>query len=274
MRRHSVSLGLGIGIAVLVALAAPALAQQPTLVRPGTLTYGVAATFPPFEYQEGGKLAGFDIDMIEVLGAKLNLKPAALNMDFNGLIPALQGKRIDIINSAMYIKPERAEQVDFIPYLRIGEEVMVRRGNPKKISGVDDLCGKSVAVTLGAIEEIYARDLSKKCTEGGKPAIDVKTFPTAPDSVTAVQTERSDAFFTSTPGASHILQQRPNDFEIVGKTFDANTQIGIAVRRGDAAMKQAVEQALSAMVKDGSFDTLRVKYGLPDTVMILKLAVV
>ena len=255
---------------LVVALTQPAFAQKLPLAQPGVLTYGVAATFPPFEYQEGDKLVGFDIDLGDALAKKMGLKASPLNMEFKGLIPALQGKRIDIINSAMYIKPERAEQVDFIPYLKVGEEVMVKKGNPKKVPGVDDLCGKSVAVTLGAIEEIYARDFSKKCTEAGKAAIDVKTFPTAPDSVTAVQQDRSDAFFTSTPGASHILQQKPNDFEIVGKSFDANTQIGMAVRKGDSAMKKAVEEALMALVKDGTFDKLRIKYKLPDTVVIVK----
>ena len=257
-------------LVLILGLTLPVFAQNPSLVQPGVLTYGVAATFPPFEYQEGDKLVGFDIELGDALARKMGLKVSPLNMDFKGLIPALQGKRIDMINSAMYIKPERAEQVDFIPYLKVGEEVMVKKGNPKKVLGADNLCGKSVAVTLGAIEEIYARDFSKKCTEAGKSAIDVKTFPTAPDSVTSVQQDRSDAFFTSTPGASHILQQRPNDFEIVGKTFDANTQIGIAVRKGDSTMKKTVENALIALVKDGTFDKLRAKYKLPDTVMILK----
>jgi polar amino acid transport system substrate-binding protein len=257
-------------LVLILGLAQPVLAQNPSMVQSGVLTYGVAATFPPFEYQEGDKLVGFDIELGDALAKKMGLKASPLNMEFKGLIPALQGKRIDIINSAMYIKPERAEQVDFIPYLKVGEEVMVKKGNPKKVSGVDNLCGRSVAVTLGAIEEIYARDFSKKCTDAGKPAIDVKTFPTAPDSVTAVQQDRSDAFFTSTPGASHILQQKPDDFEIVGKTFDANTQIGIAVRKGDAAMKKAVEEALMALVKDGTFGKLLTKYKLPETVMILK----
>ena len=89
--------------------------ETPTqLVNDGFLTYGVAATFPPFEYKQGDKLVGFDIEFGEAIAEKLGLKTRVLNMEFKGLIPALQGKRIDIINSAMYIKPERAEQVDFV----------------------------------------------------------------------------------------------------------------------------------------------------------------
>ena len=164
-------------LVLILGLTQPIFAQKPSLVKSGVLTYGVAATFPPFEYQEGDKLVGFDIELGDALAKKMGLKASPLNMDFKGIIPALQGKRIDIINSAMYIKPERAEQVDFIPYLKVGEEVMVKKGNPKKVSGVDNLCGKSVAVTLGAIEEIYARISARNAPRRGSQRSISRPFP-------------------------------------------------------------------------------------------------
>src|SRR5260370_10597153 len=74
-----------------------------TLVEKGALTYGVAATFAPFEFQKDGKLTGFDIDMIGALSKKLGAAEKPMNMEFKGLIPALQGGRFDLINSAMTI---------------------------------------------------------------------------------------------------------------------------------------------------------------------------
>ena len=187
--------------AVLVlALTQPVFAQKLRWRHPGVQRTAWLLLFRRSNTKRVISLLASILSSGDAFARKMGLKASPLNMDFKGLIPALQGKRIDMINSAMYIKPERAEQVDLIPYLEVGEEVMVKKGDPKKVPGVDDLCGKSVAVTLGAIEEIYARDFSKKCTEAEKPAIDVKTFPTAPDSVTAVQQDRSYAFFTSTPG--------------------------------------------------------------------------
>jgi polar amino acid transport system substrate-binding protein len=57
----------------------------------------------------------------------------------------------------MYVNPTRAEQVDFVPYLKIGSRVVVRKGNPANITGRDlSLCGKNIAVTLGGIEESQA----------------------------------------------------------------------------------------------------------------------
>ena len=130
----------------------------------GQLTYGTAATFMPFEYVKAGKLTGFDIDLINALSKEIQLTPAPMPMEFKGLIPALQGKRLDIINSAMYVNPTRAEQVDFVPYLKIGSRVVVRKGNPANITGRDlSLCGKNIAVTLGGIEESQARADNQRC---------------------------------------------------------------------------------------------------------------
>ncbi|STV92035.1 Lysine-arginine-ornithine-binding periplasmic protein [Klebsiella michiganensis] len=88
----------------------------------------------PFEFVKEGKLTGFDIDLINALSKEIQLTPAPMPMEFKGLIPALQGKRLDIINSAMYVNPTRAAQVDFVPYLKIGSRVVVSKGNPAKIT--------------------------------------------------------------------------------------------------------------------------------------------
>jgi len=241
------------------------------VVEAGALTYGVAATFPPFEYQKDGVLVGFDIDMIDALGKKLSATPKPMNMEFQGLIPALLGSRLDLINSAMYINDKRAEQVDFIPYMKIGELIIVKAGNPSGITGRDDsLCGKTISTTLGAIEETYARQDAERCKAAGKAEVIVQTLPTGPDTVTAVVQGRADAMFTSTPGAAEMLESMAGQIEVAGGEFDSNTSIGMAVRKGDEAMRAAIETALKEIVADGTYDTLLAKWKLPASVSIFK----
>jgi len=260
------------GLVVLAASTFAVTAQQVTpptkLVESGKLTYGTAATFRPFEYMVDGKLTGFDIEFGAHLAGLLGLEVNPMPMDFGGLIPALKSGRMDIINSAMYIKPERAEQVDFVPYMRVGNEIIVKKGNPHKVGSRDDLCGLKVAVTLGGIQESYAREDSAKCTDAGKGAVTVMTFPTAQDSALSVKSGRADAFYNSTPGATVQVAELPDDYEIVGKTFAANTQIGFAIRKGDAEMRAAIEKALAIAVKDGTYAKLIEKYGLPSSVSL------
>jgi polar amino acid transport system substrate-binding protein len=250
-------------------IGAAVAANSAKLVEEGGLTYGVAATFAPFEFQRDGKLAGFDIDMITALSKKLTLAPKAMNMEFKGLIPALLGNRIDIINSAMYMNPQRAEQVDFVAYLQIGNQVIVQTSNPKKIAGRDkSLCGTSIAVTLGAIEETYARQDEKSCKDAGEGLVNVMTFPTAQDAALSVLQGRADAFFDSTPGAVVLMDKLPGKFKTVGPEFEAHTHLGMATRKGDAAMKAMIEQGLKEIVADGTYKELIEKWELPPTVAI------
>jgi len=253
----------------LAGLSAVMAAELPKdgIVEAGALTYGVAATFPPFEYQKDGVLTGFDIDLIEAVSKKLSVAPKPMNMEFQGLIPALLGGRIDLINSAMYINPQRSEQVEFIPYMTIGEVILVKAGNPSGITGRDDsLCGKTISVTLGAIEETYARQDVERCKASGLGEVTVQTLPTGPDTVTSVVQGRADAMFTSTPSAAEMLEGMAGQIEISGGEFDANTSIGMAVRKGETALHAAIEAAVKEVVADGTYDALLEKYKLPASV--------
>ncbi|TNC06192.1 ABC transporter substrate-binding protein [Methylobacterium terricola] len=266
MLRSIAAAGLGLCLAL---PASAAELPKAGLVEAGTLTYGVAATFAPFEFQRDGKLTGFDIDFIDAIARKLSAKTAPMNMEFKGLIPALQGGRLDIINSAMYMNPQRAEQVDFVPYMKIGNVVVVQAGNPAKITGRDEsLCGKTVAVTLGGIQESQARADDKACRDKKLSPVQVKTYPTAQDSWLTLRQGRADAIFDSTPGAAKVLEEVPNTFQVVGSEFEANTSIGIATRKGDAALQAALKAAIAEVVADGTYATLLTKWKLPASVTL------
>nr|WP_254209383.1 ABC transporter substrate-binding protein [Burkholderia multivorans] len=244
-------------------------AQSVKTVESGKLTYGVAATFAPFEFTRGGVLTGFDIDLITAIAKQMQLTPEAQNMQFSGLIPALQGGRLDIINSAMYITPARSAQVDFVPYLRLGDRIIVQAANPAKITGRDDsLCGKNVAVTLGGIEETYARADVKRCTAAGKPAPNVMTLPTAQDSALSLRQGRADAIYDSTPGTVQLLAEVPGVYAAVGPEFEQTTSIGFAVPKGNTAMAAALKDALSKVVAQGTYRQLIDKWKLPASVSI------
>jgi polar amino acid transport system substrate-binding protein len=234
-----------------------------SLTNSGQLTYAVAATFAPFEYMENGKLTGFDIDMITEISKRMGLDPNPMNMEFKGLIPSLQGKRADIINSGMYIKPERAAVVDFIPYMRVGNQLVVAAGNPKNVQGQDDLCGLKIAVTLGGFQEGLAKEQGTKCVAAGKKETEVLTYPSAQDAALVLKQGRADAIFNSTPGAVKQVTALPDVYAIGGKSFGPYFLVGIALRKGDTEMKKAVEAGLKSIQADGTFDALLKKYNFP-----------
>jgi polar amino acid transport system substrate-binding protein len=268
LRRSITALLLSVG---LLQTASAAELPKTGLVEAGVLTYGVAATFAPFEFQKDGALTGFDIDFINAITKKLGAQPKALSMEFKGLIPALQGGRLDIINSAMYMNPKRAEQVDFVPYMKLGNMVMVQAGNPAKITGRDDtLCGKTVAVTLGGIQESQARADDARCKAKGLDAVKVMTLPTAQDSALTLRQGRADAYYDSTPGAVILLQEMANTFEAVGEEFESDTSIGIATRKGETALQDSIRAAIKEVVADGTYRELIAKWKLPASVSIFE----
>lgn len=249
--------------------ASAVVAAPSSLVGDGTFTYGTAATFPPFEYQEGGSDTGFDIEMGEAIAGYMGLTPKATDLDFNGLIPALKGKRLDVINSAMYINDERSAQVDFVPYMQVGEALLVPKGNEHDIEKLPaDLSGRTVAVTAGAIGETYMKEFNTELQKRGEKPMTILSLPTNQDALLAVSSGRADAFDTSTPGAAYTLTKQSGKFEIAAD-FKVGTKIGIAVRKGDTGMEKAVKAALAEFVESGDYQRLMKKYNLPASSAIL-----
>lgn len=240
------------------------------LVSSGKLTYGVAATFAPYEYKDGDALTGFDVDMAKSLAGMMGLEASPLDMDFDGLIPALQGGRVDIINSAMYINDERSAQVDFVPYMLVGEAMIVPVGQASAMADIpDDLSGKTIAVTRGAIGETYMNEFNEQLKKEGKAEMKIMALPSNQDALMAVSSGRADGFDTSTAGAAYTMSQQGDKFEVAG-TFKLGTKIGIAVKKGDVATKQAVEDALKTFVDSGDYAELMKKYNLPDSASLFK----
>jgi polar amino acid transport system substrate-binding protein len=236
----------------------------PGLVENGHLTYGTAASFPPFEFKENGQPAGFDIDMGKQIADYMGLRTKVLDIDFDGLIPALQGGRVDIINSAMYINPERAAKVDFVPYMKIGESLIGRTDSNVAISKLpDDLSGKTIAVTRGAIGEDYMNDFNAELNAKGLPPMTIMALPNNQDALLAVKSGRADAFDTSTPGAAHTLSENGDKFKVF-TTFALDTQIGIAMPKNKPELKAAIEAAVRKFIDDGKYNELLQKYNLPE----------
>jgi ABC-type amino acid transport substrate-binding protein len=123
----------------------PAAGAVPQLAD-GKLHVGIEMSFPPMEfYDDLKKPAGADVELANALGKALGVEVELVNMDFDGLLPAVQSGQVDIAISAMTVTTERSAQVDFIPYLEMGSGILVIMGNPQRIRRPEDLCGRTIA---------------------------------------------------------------------------------------------------------------------------------
>ncbi len=240
-----------------------ARAEAPALVDPGHITWGLAATFPPFEYVDDGKTVGFDIDLANALAAKMRLTSTLSGFEFKGLLPALIGKRIDAIISGMYLNPERMQVADFVPYVLVGNQIVARKGNPLKLTDTASLCGHRVAAPVGTAFEVADNKANAACTAAGKPAITLLALPGTTTCALALTQDRADAIIVSTPTAAALIHATPDAFDDAGEPFDADTKVGIAVIKGNPALVAAIDAAMKEVVKDGTYKALLAKWNLP-----------
>jgi polar amino acid transport system substrate-binding protein len=249
--------------AALIVLPAFAWAAPPSTVTPGKLSWGTSATFAPFEFQKDGQSVGFDVDMMAELAKRIGLQSAMLGMDFAGIIPAVQAGRIDAADSGMYITPARQEVLDFIPYLLIGDQMVVQKGNPAHLVGKDALCGHHIAVAVNTLYEKTAHTLSDACTAAGKPAIDILAVGSSAVVALTLAQGRAEGAISSTSVISAMMSNSPDTFEPLGDPFNANSKLGIGVAKTNPGLRNAMTAALKAMHDDGSYDALIKKWGLP-----------
>src|SRR5215475_4711172 len=123
--------------ATTIALAQPSHAED--------LIVATDTAFVPFEFKEGDKYVGFDIDMWDAIAKEIGVTYTLQPMDFNGIIPALQTGQVDVALAGITIKPERQKVIDFSDgYYDSGFMLMVAADSP--IKGAADLKGKILAV--------------------------------------------------------------------------------------------------------------------------------
>ena len=252
--------------ALLVAMtlcSALAFAQAPQLVDAGKLSWGTSATFPPFEYMQNTTPVGFDVDMVAAIARQMKLESSVAQIAFTGLIPAIEGKRIDLIVSGMYINPQRTQVIDMIPYVYVGNQVVVLTGNPKHITGKDGLCGLNVAAPVGTVFETSAKEASAACKSAGKPEIDLLSLTGTVNCALALTQGRADAIIVSTPVVGALMTDTPGAYATAGAPWDTTTLMGIGVRKDNPALKDAVDKALKAIVADGSYAALIKKWNMP-----------
>lgn len=220
-------------------------------------------SYPPLEYFEadGKTVTGFDHDLGQALGKRLGVRFRFVNTGFDGIIPALQAGRFDVVMSAMTDNKERQRVLDFVDYLNAGTSILVKKGNPKGIEDLDSLCGTTVAVQRGTIHFDRAKSVAEKCKGDGSPPAEVKVFPKDTDAIMQVRSGRADADLTDSPVAAYSARQS-KDLEVVDAPVYGAEPYGIGLKKGNDQLRDAIRDALQELIEDGTYRRLLDKYGM------------
>ncbi|MDQ8186484.1 basic amino acid ABC transporter substrate-binding protein [Pelagicoccus sp. SDUM812002] len=221
----------------------------------GALLVGTEATYPPFEMtNDAGEIVGFDIDLIKAIAADQGLILEFRDMDFDSLVPAVQGGNIDIAVSGMSITPLRQKQVAFTdPYIEAGLVVAVGP-NAMNVGGVDDLKGLRIAVQQGTTGAAKTEELLAAKAIGS-----VKYFPNVSVAMMELLNGGVDAVINDKPVTEAFVAKHPDKIKIVGETL-ASDEYGFALAKGREELLAKLNAGLANVKADGTWDQLATQY--------------
>ncbi|MFD3518123.1 ABC transporter substrate-binding protein [Streptomyces sp. NPDC058657] len=239
----------------------------------GTLEIGTNAEYAPMESKEGGQIVGVDPDIATEIGKKLGVKVKFTDAKFDTLVTGVNAGRYDAAMSSITDTKARQEGlddkgkklgagVDFVDYFVAGTAVYVKKGNAAGIKSFDDLCGKPVGVQMGTTYETALKTLSKKCTDGGNKAVEIKSFENDTEAQTRVRAGGVVAGVNDYPVAVDLARKAGggNTFEVVGEQFEAGP-FGIAVDKKNTKLRDVLKEAVDAIIKDGTYKKVLEKWG-------------
>jgi polar amino acid transport system substrate-binding protein len=235
-----------------------------------TLKVGLDPTLPPIMYRDPNnpsKIIGQDPDMVEAAMKCLGLKYELVGLDFGTLVPTLQAGQIQLIWSNIYYTPARAQAADFVNYATTGTAGIVKKGNPKNIKTIEDVCGKRAAPILGTVEDKGFQDASAKCVAAGKPAIEITPYPNAPATSRAIENDRADLSMYDVVLVDQVVRSNPDKFERA-YYFRSNIKVGVAVKKGNEELVTAVRDAITELQANGTQKALMQKNGIDPTLAI------
>jgi polar amino acid transport system substrate-binding protein len=244
----------------------PAKVAPPAILQAGTLKICAPndGTPPSVYHDETGALVGSEVDLGKALAAQLGLKADYVQSAFAAVIPTLQAKQCDVIMAQLYIKPEREQVVDFVPYLYSGTGIAVSKERPADITGMDDsLCGKKVMVAVGTTAESLSQEQSGKCTAAGKPSIDINRNNHADVSIQQVQNGQVDAYLDTAETLGYYATKTGAQIQMAGQPF-GTIKIGAATLKGNTELHNAIQQALNELETNGTYAKIIAEWGQAD----------
>ncbi|MFK3708610.1 ABC transporter substrate-binding protein [Klebsiella sp. NPDC088457] len=233
--------------------------------QPGVLTIGSDLTWAPYDYLIEGKAAGFDADLMKLLSKSLGIKTQTEDTRFANLVLGLTGRHFDVIASALYITPERAKQISYIPYLKTGGSLMTLKGSDFKPQTQKDLCGKKVASLKGAAWVPALNKLSTGyCSENKLGLITVQEYASSPLAAQALLSHAADVQFDDAAVSQMLVTQTKGRLQITSKTILDPVIIGLGVAKENHQLLTALTDALEEQKKNGSYQALLKKYNLQE----------
>jgi polar amino acid transport system substrate-binding protein len=227
-----------------------------TLVKPGKLTVCTHLSYKPFEYKEGTKVVGFDVDMLDLLAKDLGVEQEVISIEWAQVTSgaAYQAKKCDMGMGAMTINDSRKKAIGITdPYMDATQVLLVKKGAPYK--SLEDLKGKKVGVQADTTGKDYATAASKKI------GFEVVVFNDLALQTNNVKSGRVDAAINDNGALYSFVAANP-DTEVTAE-FNTGEQYGFAAKKDDPSGTKLLTKFNELLAKakaDGTYNQIFKKW--------------
>jgi polar amino acid transport system substrate-binding protein len=236
------------------------MAAEVQTIEAGTIQVGSDQVYPPYDYVEGGVTKGLDADVMSLIAPKLGLEVKFMDTRFANLIAGLQANRYDLIASALYVTPARAKVVDYIPYAKTGGSLMVRSDDSFAPKKPEDLCGKRVGNLKGAA---WVPELQKASDANcASSPMTIQEYATSAEAAQALLSRGVDVVFDDAGVSQAAVTASGERLKITSEEILFPVVMGLAVKKGNDQLRDALKTQLDALIASGEYGTLLKKYNL------------
>jgi len=222
------------------------------ILKAGKIVFCTSIPNPPLEFNDANNnLVGAEAELGTEIARRFGVQVEWANTQFDGIIPALQARHCDAILAQLFDKPARREVVNFVDLMYSSQALLVAKGNPKHVRVLADLSGVKVAASNGTTIQALVEAQNKKFQAAGKPPAILTVFPQDVAALQALQTGQVDVFGTTLETASYYVTKMSDTVEVAGPNF-GKILSGIAIRKDDQAMADAIQKAVDTIRKDGT----------------------
>ncbi len=240
----------------------PRLAAAATLAQireRGTLSVATEDNFQPFEFFKDGKATGYDVELLELLKAKV---PFAIKQEFipwTGILPGVSTGKYDIAATAVLVTKERLQSLDMTSPIAENVNYYLKRKGDSRIQAIKDLNGMSIGVEAGSAMLKLLPQLEELLKPTGGKLGKIVEYQGYPEAYQDLANSRLDVVVNTYLSVRSVADTRPNVFE-VGQAVSKPTFIAWALQKGNSELLQLFNDFLIGSRKDGSMYALQQKW--------------
>lgn len=238
-----------------VALLSCVLLTLPAMARDNAYVNGIDISYPPFAYvDENGQPAGFDVDSMDWIAKRMGFTVTHLAMDWDGIIPALVARKVDMICSGMSITPERAKRVTFTaPYWVVSKVLVIDKNSPLTLEDVTH-GAKRLGVQRGTNEaEILQMALEKK-----EANYTLRFYDTSSLGIDDLQKGNIDAFGLDNAPAHNAIDNGKS-IKIL-TSFGVEDKFAVGTRHEDKDLREIINEGYKLLMADPYWAEIQQKY--------------